>query len=78
MLRLLAFILLFLLLFRAVGFVLRLLLGRSFTNRANTQFRQTTKRSARGNINIDYDPGKENRKDKKFEGGDYVDFEEVD
>ena len=78
MLKLIAFILLFLLLFRAVGVVLRLLLGGSFTNRTNTQFRQTHKRPAGGNINIDYDPGKENRKGKKFEGGDYVDFEEVD
>jgi len=78
MLRLLAFILLFLLLFRVVGYVMRLLLGRSTADRASTQFRQSRRRPAGGNINIDYVPGEENRKDKKYEGGEYVDYEEVD
>lgn len=36
-------------------------------------------RRKRGNINIDYRPGKSNKKDAgDYRGGEYVDYEEVD
>ncbi|MEJ2004077.1 MAG: DUF4834 family protein [Cyclobacteriaceae bacterium] len=70
--------------FRIIGFFLRLLMGSSADNRTRTQTfnRQQPGAKARpksGNVNIDYIPGKINDKDnKKFSGGEYVDFEEVE
>ncbi len=70
--------------FRTIGFFLRLLMGSSVQNRTRSQQYNRTNQSRQprpgsGNVNIDYVPGKENsNENKKFTGGEYVDFEEVE
>ena len=39
----------------------------------------TRKKHVDGNVDIDYDPDeKQNRKKKGYEGGEYVDYEEIE
>ena len=75
MLKIIALLLLIWLFFKAVGMIFRSLLGGDDPNRAH-RF-DTDKRQGRrqGNINIDHNPNKSN---KGYEGGEYVDYEEVD
>lgn len=80
MLKLLALILLFVLFLRSIGFLLRFLLGRGLANRASREFNEGQTRKRRpsgGNVNVDYVPKKENKNQKGFKGGDYVDYEDV-
>ena len=80
MLKLLALILVFVLFLRSIGFVLRLLFGSGLAGRTSREFRKEQGRSKRptgGNVDINYDPKKEDKKSKGFKGGDYVDYEEV-
>jgi len=77
MLKLLAIILLFVLFLRGIGFVIRLLVGGA--SRPNQQFHRTqSKRPSGSNINVDYAPKSEQKSSRKFKGGEYVDFEDVD
>lgn len=46
----------------------------------NQRYREQTQQSRKapgGNVNIDYVPQKEDKSNKGFKGGDYVDYEEV-
>jgi len=69
--------------FRILGFFLRLLTNSSVDQRGRSQqFNRSGQgrqaQSAKGNVTIDYVPGKRNGKPEKFKGGEYVDFEEVE
>lgn len=78
MLRLLAFIVIIFLVFRTIGYVIRLLAG-GVTGRTGQEFREDynrKKRASNGNIHIDYVP-KEDKKKSGFKGGEYVDYEDV-
>ena len=57
------------------GFIFRTLFGAA-AQRAQQQQR-TTRKPADGNVNIDYAPKEDKKSPKNFEGGDYVDFEEI-
>lgn len=69
--------------YRVGGFLFKMLfLGATERYKYSTQDQEYKKppRSARdSNLNIDYVPKKEKETDKpdRFQGGDYVDFEEV-
>jgi len=76
MFKILAIIVLFIFLFRTVGFFLRLLLGGTFASKPNFQQSQRRKRSD-GNLNVDYSPDKDKKKGD-FKGGEYVDYEDLD
>jgi len=61
------------------GFVFRRLFGAA-TQQAQQQQQQQraqTKKPSDGNVHIDYAPKKGEKSSKNFDGGDYVDFEEV-
>ncbi len=71
------------LVFKLIGFVFRILFGAAYERQRKTQqARQqqyTTKRKApNSNLNIEHKPNSDNaRSGKEFQGGDYVDYEEV-
>ncbi len=78
MLRIIAFILLSIFLFRIVGSVIRFLLGGASMNRPGS-FQQGHQRSHRGsNVHVDYNPKKDPPKKGNFKGGEYVDYEDLD
>lgn len=74
------------LLSKVFGFFFRVLLGNSAADRANgkahqnQQYQNNSRKSADGNVNIDYVPknGEAKEAPKAFKGGEYVDYEEVD
>ena len=79
MLKFLALILVFVLVLRSIGFLVRLLFG-GLANKTSKEFHEgqgRRKRPSGGNVDIDYVPNKEGKKGKGFKGGDYVDYEEV-
>jgi len=79
MFKLLAVIVLFVFLFRSVGFILRMLMGGTFANRANSNpnFQSQRRKPSNGKLNVDHKPDP-NRKKGEFKGGEYVDFEDLD
>jgi hypothetical protein len=68
--------------FRTIGLLMRLLTGSSVGNRTRSNpFEQNESRAKpkSGNVNIDYVPNKNGKKkNTRFNGGEYVDFEEVE
>jgi len=74
MLKFLLILLLFIYLsFRIGGYLLRLLLGGNNPDQQRREYKKTRPRD--GNVDVDYMP----KKGKKgYDGGDYVDYEEVD
>ena len=75
---LLTLILITYVLYKTAGFLFRLLLSRQRTNPGGFQRRaQYSKKAPNSNLNIDKIPQQRTRKDTRYEGGDYVDFEEV-
>lgn len=74
---LIAFIFFFLL-FRVGGFFLRLLFGSFSTPRHHQSASQNSRKPKDGNVNIDHVPNdQEKKKPGNFDGGEYVDYEEV-
>ncbi len=71
---------LFYVLFKLGGFFLRMFFGGTMAQRASQGQRHYQQpKPEEGNVHIDYVPeAQENKPQKKFKGGDYVDFEEVD
>lgn len=79
------------LIIKVSGFILRIfdtLLGRTGSgadrrrNFGSEHRRQTYRRPANGNVNVDYIPEEEEKKEKNrhskgFRGGEYVDYEEI-
>ena len=80
MLRFLSIIAIGYILFRGLNMVLKMLLGSS--ERSNPQSFQrgyNNKKRTSGNVDINYDPRVQSKKNRtSFKGGQYVDFEEVD
>ena len=76
MLKILAVLVLVWVLFRAVGMIFRTLLGVD-SSRNTSQRQKSTQREPKqkGEINIEHNP---NDSKKGFEGGEYVEYEEVD
>ena len=73
MLKLIALFILIWIFFKAIGMIIKTLIG-SDTNKST---RYTSPRPKQhGNINIEYDP--KGKKDNGYKGGDYVDYEEVE
>ncbi|HEX9649098.1 MAG TPA: hypothetical protein VGA21_00945 [Cyclobacteriaceae bacterium] len=58
--------------FKLGGYIMRFLLGNS--GKENQSFKQKPKG---GNVSINFDP-KDKRNQKGYQGGEYVDYEEVD
>jgi hypothetical protein len=74
LLKLLALLIVIWIFFKAIGQIFKVLLGRPDVNRS-TRYTDTKQRKKEG-INVEYDP---KAKDKKgYEGGEYVEYEEVD
>lgn len=72
--KLLIFLFIFFFIIKKVGgFVFRTLFGAAAQQQQRTQTRKPTD----GNVHIDYAPKKDKKVTKNFNGGDYVDFEEV-
>jgi 3-deoxy-D-manno-octulosonic-acid transferase len=75
MLKIIAVLVLIYIFFRALGVIFKTMLGSTSENR-ETRYKTTGgKRAQReGNIKVDHDP----KKSKGYEGGEYVDYEEVE
>lgn len=78
MLKLLAFFLLIFFFFRMIGFALRFLLGGFTASKVNQTGNYNKNKPRDGNVNIDYVPGTKQKKGKNFNGGEYVDYEELE
>ena len=79
MLRFILIVILLAYVFYKVGTVImRMVAGSAGANRNDRTFsgQQQRKKPPEGNVNIDYVPGKD-RKGKGYDGGEYVDYEEV-
>lgn len=74
MFKLLALLVLFLILLRAIGMVIKMVIGGNTDNR-QTRYSNPNNPRRKGDINIDHNPNKSN---KDYEGGEYVDYEDVD
>jgi hypothetical protein len=74
MLKLLALFVLIWIFFKALGMVIKMVFGSADTGRS-TRYTDTSNRKQDGKINVDYNPNKSN---KGYEGGEYVDYEDID
>jgi hypothetical protein len=74
MLKLLALLVLIWILFRALGMIIKTVIGRTNDNR-RTRYSNSSNPKQEGDINVDHNPNKTN---KGYEGGEYVDYEDVD
>ena len=76
MLKLIALLLLIWVLFKALGMIFRTLLGSTDPNR-DSRYGNDYSGGARrkGNVNINHDP---NKAKKGYDGGEYVDYEEIE
>ena len=74
MFKLLALLVLIWILFRAVVMVIKMAIGDNPDNR-QTGYSNPNNPRRKGDINIDHNPNKSN---KDYEGGEYVDYEDVD
>jgi hypothetical protein len=72
MFKLLALFILIWIFFKALGMILKTVIGGSDANRGSNN---NSHSSRKGEINVDYNP---NNKNKDYKGGDYVDYEDVD
>lgn len=74
-------LLLFFIIYKLIGFVFRILLGSNVQNRQQryqSHARHNNKKPFDGNVNVDYIPrDKKARPNSNFNGGEYVDYEEV-
>lgn len=74
-------ILLFFVIFKLINFTFRLLFGSKMTNQQQRYqgfSRRKSQRPSDGNVNVDYIPkDKKAHRSSNFNGGDYVDYEEV-
>jgi hypothetical protein len=74
MLKIIALLFLIWVFFRALGMIFRTLMGSADQNR-NSRYDNYSNPRKKGNVNVDHDP---NHTKKGFDGGEYVDYEEVD
>jgi len=73
MLKILALLVLIWIFFKALGQIFRALLGSDA--KRTTRYTTTNQRRKKG-VNVDYDPNAKGN--KGYEGGEYVDYEEVE
>lgn len=64
------------LLFRVLGIFFKVLTGSTANHKP--QDYQQSRRPKDGNVNVDFVPNKDKKKDKGYKGGEYVDYEELD
>lgn len=82
--KLIVIVLLGFLFFRMLGFLIKMLSGTQ-TSSSRTQQRNYSgtrdfngqQQRTNGEIHIDYVPGKNSKSSDRFEGGEYVDYEEI-
>ncbi|TRX61232.1 DUF4834 domain-containing protein [Fulvivirga sp. M361] len=78
MLKFLLFIGLFgYLLFKGLGIFFRVLTGGPASHKGSYNGYGEPQKPRDGNLNVDYVPNKTDKQGKKFKGGEYVDYEEV-
>lgn len=76
MIKLLALLVLIWVFFKAVGMIFRTVLGSSDQNRGNRYAGNSEQRGKKaGDIHVDHSPKKGS---KGYDGGEYVDYEEVE
>ena len=76
MLKIIALLVLIWVFFKALGMIFRTLLGSTDPNRGSRYGRGYSGNSRKkDNINIDHNP---NQSKRDYEGGEYVDYEEID
>lgn len=74
MLKLLALLVLILIFFRALGMIIKTVIGSNNGNK-RTRYSNFSNPKRKGDINVDHNPNKTN---KGYDGGEYVDYEDVD
>ena len=74
MFKLLALLVLIWIFFKALGMIIKMIIGSNNDNR-QTRYSNTNNRKEEGEINVDHNPNKSN---KGYDGGEYVDYEDVD
>lgn len=63
--------------YKTAGFLFRLVFGPLRTDPGRFRQRQYSKKAPNSNLHIDKIPQKRTGRNSDYEGGDYVDFEEV-
>ena len=74
MFKLLALLVLIWIFFKALGMIIKMIVGSNNDNR-QTRYSNTNNPKEKGEINVDHNPNKSN---KGYDGGEYVDYEDVD
>ena len=74
MFKLLAIFILIWIFFRAIGMVIKMVIGGASSDK-RTSYSNTRASKQEGDISIDHNPNKSN---KGYDGGEYVDYEDVD
>jgi hypothetical protein len=73
MFKLLALLVLIWIFFKALGMIIKMVIGTN-TNK-ETRYTSSNNHKQDGDINVDHNPNKSN---KGYKGGEYVDYEDVD
>ena len=76
MIKILALLFLIWIFFKALGQIFRTVLGGGPDINRGSRYGNTTHRQQQGDIHVDYDPNSRNK--KGYQGGEYVDYEEVE
>ena len=74
MLKLLALLVLIWIFFKALGMIIKTVIGGTNTNR-ETRYSNSNGHRREGDIKVDHNP---NKSSKGYDGGEYVDYEDVD
>ena len=74
MFKLLAIFVLIWIFFKALGMIIKMVFGGNSDNK-QTRYNNPNNPRHKGDINVDHNPNKSN---KGYEGGEYVDYEDVD
>lgn len=63
--------------FKFGGFIIKALQSLSGEDPQQKNFNGRSQRKTDGNVNIDYDPGAKKKGNSGYQGGEYVDYEEI-
>jgi hypothetical protein len=74
MFKLLALLVLIWIFFKALGMIIKMVIGGNADNR-QTRYSNRGNHRQKGDIHVDHNPNKTN---KGYDGGEYVDYEDVD
>jgi hypothetical protein len=75
MFKLLALFVLIWIFFKALGMIIRTLFGGGTKGNRKTRYSSSGQTGRKDGINVDHNPNKSN---KGYDGGEYVDYEDVD